>query len=200
MMLSASGFPITDVIVQNTRGRVVANNGMKIIYNRASIRKHIEEILAPSNGRRIAIAAFVGGDVMDFIPSPEELTVYCWPNVVATNPDGIRYLMNHGATVYFVDHLHMKVYWSERNGYLLGSPNLSKNALDTTVTGLHEIAVYNPDSSAFEINDLLHYLHDRADAKLVDSTLLKEFEKAYRPVTVNRKSIRDRIRQPEQLV
>jgi hypothetical protein len=138
------------------------------------IRSRIKDILAKSSGRRVAVVAFIGGDVHKFVPEPEGLEVYCWPNVVATNPDGIEWLINNHATVYFANNLHMKAYWSEKAGFLIGSCNLSSNALDDEQTGLIEIGVYSDKSTELNIRKLLRQLH-LAGAKLVTQPLLDDF-------------------------
>jgi hypothetical protein len=153
---------------------------MEIIFDTKRIRERIAEIMAPDAGRRVAIVAFVGGDVLRFIKCPKGVDVYCWPNTIATNPDGIRALMNGYARVFFVERLHMKAYWSEKRGYLVGSPNLSSNALDDGAISLYEIAVSGEDSSTFKIDEVLKHLR-RSDIKRVTGDVLDEFETRYDP-------------------
>ena len=153
---------------------------MEIISRTDELRRRIETILAPSSGRRVAIVAFIGKDVARFIAEPDGLEVYCWPNKTATSPDGVRHLLNHGAKVYFVDRLHMKVYWSERGGVLIGSPNLSANALDDTMVGLHEIACFSYDPGTLDIAALIRRL-EKAGAYPVDEKALKKLERDYEP-------------------
>jgi hypothetical protein len=57
--------------------------------------------------------------------------------------------------VYFCDKLHTKLYWAEGGGLIIGSANLSRNALGNT--GQHELAVYI-DDVAFEIQSVLSTL------------------------------------------
>ncbi|MHB1798951.1 MAG: phospholipase D-like domain-containing protein [Vulcanimicrobiaceae bacterium] len=143
-----------------------------ILTRTADIGDKIRAVLKRGNGRRIAIVAFVGRDACKFIGDPKGLEVYCWPNGAATNPDGIRDLQDAGAKVYFVDRLHMKLFWSERGGYVIGSPNLSNNALDDTVaTNLLESASYGSDSGIVPLDAILQQLKRRgiqeATAKLI---------------------------------
>lgn len=72
-----------------------------ILYDAENIRQRIQSVLAVKNGRRYAIVAFVGQDALDFVKNPTGMTVYCWPNVAATNPSGIENLISRGATVCF---------------------------------------------------------------------------------------------------
>lgn len=153
---------------------------VEIITRTNDLRERIAAILSPQSGRRVAIVAFVGGDALGFAPEPSGLEVYCWPNRVATNPDGVRALLNHGAKVYFLDRLHMKAYWSERGGCLIGSPNLSANALDETTTGLYEIGWYSRDSTLLDIDMIIRRLH-QAGAYLADDAALAKLEKEHTP-------------------
>jgi len=158
------------------------NRHVEVITRTKDLRDRIAAILSPRSGRRVAVVAFVGADALRFAPEPEGLEVYCWPNKVATNPDGIRALLNGRAKVYFVDRLHMKAYWSAKGGCLIGSPNLSANALDETVSGLHEIGWYSEDPTTLDIDALVKRLHN-AGARLVDEKALAKFEREYKPST-----------------
>jgi hypothetical protein len=155
---------------------------LEILDQTSRIRERVAHILSPLGGRRVAIVAFIGRDVLDFIEDPKGLEVYCWPNPVATNPDGVRALLNAGATVYFVDKLHMKVYWSSKHGYLIGSPNLSANALDETIQGLREIGCYGNESTRFDVDAVIRRFKN---AQRVDSAVLAAFERKYKPALVS---------------
>jgi len=100
-----------------------------ILYEANAIREKVKSVLSNRNGKRFALVAFVGRDALDFVEQPSGLSVFCWPNVIATNPDGIKALLDGGARVYFVDRLHMKLFWSEKGGAVIGSCNLTSNAL-----------------------------------------------------------------------
>jgi hypothetical protein len=101
----------------------------KILYSSAEIRREIVKLFRSTNGRRVAISAFVGDGADAFLPKPHGLHLYCWPKAGGTNPRMLRKLMKRGVEVYFADALHMKVYWSESIGGIITSANLSKNAL-----------------------------------------------------------------------
>lgn len=111
---------------------------MKLLVGNA-ISQAIREVLRDPDDDRIAAVAFVGRDPLEWIPQAQGLRLYCWPLAGATHPDGIRALVAAGAEVHLVPRLHAKVYWSRRHGAVLGSANLSQNALGEG--GLHEAAV-----------------------------------------------------------
>lgn len=102
--------------------------------------------------RKVAIVGFVGGNATEYIPNFENLEIYCWPLPHATNPDGIIALTEMGANVYFKEKLHAKIYWAEGRGIIIGSANLSDNALGEN--GLQEFAVYIRDKN-FNIDDVI---------------------------------------------
>jgi len=77
----------------------------------------------------VAIAAFVGDGAEAYLPNPSGLELYSWPKPGSTDPDTLVDLIERGATVYFVDGLHMKVYYCESVGAVVTSANLSTNAL-----------------------------------------------------------------------
>jgi hypothetical protein len=110
-----------------------------ILYSRQDIRRAVRHLFADSGRRRIAIVGFVGVDAAELVGNPQGLEVVCWPKAGGTHPEGIRALMRAGANVYFSDSLHMKIYWAQRRGCIIGSANLSNNALGTGT--LKEIAV-----------------------------------------------------------
>lgn len=105
-------------------------------------------------GKKWAIVAFVGRRAIDQLPKDvDDLNIICWPCPGATNPEGIRELMGAGIKVYLCEKLHSKVYWSEGAGVIIGSANLSWNALGGD-SGQHECAVFVEDAS-FPIESLL---------------------------------------------
>jgi len=128
---------------------------VKTLTGSQEIRSAIRELLADASDERIAAVGFVGGDALSFIPEPDGLTVYCWPKPGGTNPDGIDRLMKAGATVHFVDRLHAKIYWSRAHGAIIGSANLTANALGDD--GLREAVVRLPPG-AFEIQPFIRSL------------------------------------------
>ncbi len=165
-----------------------------ILTETREISDKIRAVLEQGNGRRIAIVAFVGRDAVKFVGDPAGLEVYCWPNGAATNPDGIRDLQDSGATVYFVDRLHMKLFWSEYGGYVIGSPNLSSSALDDSVaTNLLESAIYGINSKDVSIDAILAQLKHRG-VELATTKLLEELEDEY----YNRTSHRSAQKHPKE--
>lgn len=155
-----------------------------ILYQTDDIRKKIQSVLAVKNNRRYAIVAFVGRDALDFVKNPVGLTVYCWPNVAATHPDGVEHLISRGATVYFVERLHVKLYWSENGGAVLGSCNLTQNALGGGGNGLYELAYFVKDSSQIDIDTFLKTF--RSKRKKVTDAVLKAYRKKYNAAAARR--------------
>jgi len=82
-----------------------------------------------SKERRVAIVAFIGSDAEAFLPKAKGLELICWPKEGGTNPDALRRLIKNGVNVMFSDSLHMKIYWSQDQGAVITSANLSSNAL-----------------------------------------------------------------------
>lgn len=93
------------------------------------MRAAIKHVLASERRKRVIAVAFVGADALRFIPSPKGTVIYCWPKAGGTNPHAVEELLQAGATVHFVERLHMKLYASEDGGAIIGSANLTDNAL-----------------------------------------------------------------------
>lgn len=140
----------------------------KILKNSREIRKEIENLFSDPTRKRVACVAFVGGGVDEYLRKPKGLELYCWNKVGGTDPDAIRDLREAGAKVWFVNNLHMKLYWAEGKGAIIGSANLSDNGLSGS--GLHEMAVLLP-STAINIEQIKHSL----DATLVTPNMLQDF-------------------------
>jgi hypothetical protein len=121
----------------------------RLILATTELRERIADITSPQSGRRVVVSAFIGADALEFMPNPKGATVYCWDHPSGTDPEGVADLMQDAA-VWFVTGLHMKIYWSKRRGVLIGSPNLSNNALGAD-SRLLESAIYYDDSSAVDI-------------------------------------------------
>jgi len=111
----------------------------QILYTSNDIRKAILRLFTNGRGRRVAITAFVGHGADLYLPRKrnraEGIEVICWPRE-GTNPDALRVLLAKGVKVYFADSVHMKVYWSEGQGAILTSANMSRNALTLKEIGI----------------------------------------------------------------
>lgn len=125
--------------------------GIQYLTDSKSIKDKLEWLFE-TDERKVAIVGFVGGNAAEYIPRRDNLEIYCWPLPHATNPDGIVALNEKGANVYFKEKLHAKIYWAEGRGVIIGSANLSDNALGEN--GLLEFAVYIRDEK-FNIDDVI---------------------------------------------
>ena len=126
---------------------------MLYLFNSRAIRNQLANLFS-EDGKKWAVVGFVGYNALDHLPSHvSELSVVCWPKAGGTNPDGVRRLIDHGISVYFCDRLHQKIYWRQGAGLIVGSANLSENALGDA--GLHEFGVYCDDKS-FNIDQVLN--------------------------------------------
>jgi hypothetical protein len=130
----------------------------KILYTSADVRKTIIDIFSKSRGRRVAITAFVGGGAETYLPKPAGIELVCWPQAGGTNPDAVRKLMKIGVKVVFADALHMKIYWTEDQGAVITSANLSTNALGAG--GLLELGVLL-HSTSIDIEKILRSIKQR---------------------------------------
>ncbi len=130
---------------------------MQVLIRPSEIRTAIREILRDPTDERVVAVAFVGSDALSFIQSsPRKMAIYCWPRAGGTNPDAIDELVRADAHVYFVKQLHAKVYWSRKGGALIGSANLTRNALGEKP--LLEAAVRVPPG-AFDIQTLIRSMN-----------------------------------------
>ena len=124
----------------------MSGSAERILRSAGAISKKIRDVLHPSNGRRVVLVAFVGADALTLIGgkrAAKALDLYCWDDPNGTSPQGIRNLFRAGASIRFVSGLHMKLYWSQKAGYVLGSANLSRGALgEAQAQSLLELAVY----------------------------------------------------------
>ena len=128
---------------------------MNYLRTSQDIKQRLDQIFTRS-GQKWAIVAFVGYGALDLLPKGvRDLGIICWPKPEATNPDGIRRLLNAGIRVYFCDRLHTKLFWTEGGGVIIGSANLSRNALGNS--GQHEFAVFI-DDKRFDIEAVLSML------------------------------------------
>jgi hypothetical protein len=144
---------------------------MHYLQNSEEIRTAINSIYS-TNDEKWAIVGFVGYGALDQLPSGvKNLSVICWPKPGATSPDGVRRLQDAGIKVYFCDRLHSKIYWASGQGAVIGSANLSKNAL--TDSGQHEFGVIVKDVD-FDIKKIIGNLK----YKLADEASLNSLEVA----------------------
>ncbi len=125
--------------------------GIQYLRDSKSIKDKLKWLFE-TDERKVAIVGFVGGNAAEYISNFENLEIYCWPLPHATNPDGIVALSEQHANVYFKEKLHAKIYWAEGRGVIIGSANLSDNALGEN--GLMEFAVYIRDEK-FNIDDVI---------------------------------------------
>lgn len=143
---------------------------MRILHDTASIQREVADLMRPG-ARRVAIVAFVGAGAEAYIPRPKGVTIVCWPKAGGTNPNAIRELMRRKADVWFADKLHMKLFWAEQRGAVIGSANLTTNALGAG--GLKELAVRVPAESV-NVDKLLISVKPRKPSKAALDRL--EFE------------------------
>jgi hypothetical protein len=143
-----------------------------ILYSSENVRKRITDIFKLEKGRRIAISAFVGIGAEAFLPRPTGIILVCWPKAGGTNPETIRKLIRNGINVFFVESLHMKLYWTENEGAIITSANLSTNALGDG--NLKEIGVFLK-SNEIDIDRIIRSL----DPKAVDQERLHLLDKEH---------------------
>jgi hypothetical protein len=148
----------------------------RILYSSAEVRSAIVRLFSSSKGRRVAITAFVGDGAEAFLPKPEGLELICWPNAGATNPNAVRELIRKKVKVFFADAVHMKVYWTEDQGAVLTSANLSRNALGSG--NLKEAGIVLPPGQV-DIDRLLGQLKMRE----VEPSELRKLDRLHRLYT-----------------
>lgn len=115
---------------------------MKLLATAKEVRDGIRFVLEDPRDQRVVLVAFVGADASAYLPHPKGIKLYCWPRAGGTNPDAIQDLKKQGVDIRFVHGLHAKLYWSSKRGAVIGSANLTNNALGEG--GLYEIAVRVP--------------------------------------------------------
>ena len=142
-----------------------------ILIGNAAIRTAVQTIMRPPAARKIVVVAFVGTGATRYILGParqaSRLQVICWDKEGCTSPKEIRTLRERGAAVRFAQDLHMKLYWSQGHGAVIGSANLSDNGLGDG--GLHELAV-RVDARDIDIRAVL----DGIDSRPVTNALLDD--------------------------
>ncbi len=129
--------------------------GAEPLYTSAEIRGRIRRLFAPEHRRRrrIICVAYIGADCLDYIPLARGVKIYCSPQPGATIATGLDRLLAAGADLYFIDGLHAKLYWTEGVGAVVGSPNLSANALGDD--GLIEFALAIPDAERINPGNII---------------------------------------------
>jgi hypothetical protein len=80
----------------------------------------------------VVLVAFIGGRAQAFLPDPADLEIVCWLKPGSTDPLTLSRLQSREAKLFKSDRLHMKVYWSNRNGCVICSANASGSALGAT--------------------------------------------------------------------
>jgi len=164
--------------------------GVVILPNSTSVRRKVKTVFSTKR-RKVAVVAFVGQDAETYLGKYlRRAEIYCWPRAGGTNPHAIQDLRSKfGCKVYFADKLHMKVFWSRDRGCVIGSANLTNNALGEN--GLKEAGVFLADSSLVKIDQIIKSIGARP---VTDSTLLKLIDehKSYyaknRPQLVRKRS------------
>jgi hypothetical protein len=126
--------------------------------------------------RRVIVVAYVGVDAPDLIPDFNDVELYCWPQVGATDPNALATLQSpeYGAKVFLSDGLHVKLYWVEGTGYVVTSANLSRSALGAR--SLHEAGVFVDSTEKIDIDALLGSLNARAITQSELRTLQREHD------------------------
>lgn len=133
---------------------------MKIYTRSEAIRRAVRELLSVPGDERVIAVAYVGRDAASYLLAPGGISLYCWPQAGGTNPYAVEDLVSRGVQVHFAPRLHAKVYWSRANGALIGSANLTRNALGED--GLQEVVVWVP-ARQFDIKKFVHSLEIEPD-------------------------------------
>lgn len=124
-----------------------------MLYRSSDIKNCLTRLFEGHTGRRVILVAYIGEDWRSFI-APETvkgMTVICAPSPV-TSAIALTQMRAHGAQLFFSPKLHMKVYWADGRGCIIGSANLSRNAMGEE--GLKEAAVKLP-SEVVQIDRLI---------------------------------------------
>ena len=142
---------------------------IKVLRNSSEIRKAVWQLFSAPKTRRVALVAYVGAHAQEYLPYPAGIDLICWDKEGSTDPDAIRTLRSLKVNVSFARNLHMKVFWAEGRGVIIGSANLSDNGLSDN--GLHEAAVLLPANSVD-----IKGLQARVNAKSVTPLILQDFD------------------------
>lgn len=148
-----------------------------VLPDSQSVRQQVKTVFS-SEERKVAIVAFVGQDAETYLGKyPRMIEIFCWPKAGGTNPRAIQDLRTKfGCKIYFADKLHMKIFWSEDRGCVIGSANLTNNALGEN--GLKEAGVYLADSSLVDVKGIIKSIGARPVTDAALRKLLDE-DKSY---------------------
>lgn len=144
---------------------------MEILTTNSEIQDKIRWVLGDHRDKRIVLVAFVGKEPERYIDRPEGIDLYCWLKIPGTNPNGLRSLLGK-ANLFAVKNLHTKIYWSRKRGSVVGSANLSQEALEDG--NQYELAVYLPPGK-LDVRPLLK----RFIANPIDKLTVDRFEERY---------------------
>jgi hypothetical protein len=149
---------------------------VRVLHSSRAIRDEVHRIFGRGAGRRVAMVAYVGKGALTYLPKPSGMEVYCWPHPGGTSATAVEALRGEQAKVKFADRIHMKVYWSEKRGAVVGSANLSDNAFG--VNGLCEVGVAVPSSHV----DIDHLIRTIEPTEVTPQALarLREAEKRWK--------------------
>jgi hypothetical protein len=155
---------------------------MEILSTNRQIREKIGWVLGNPQDERIVLVAFVGANPLRFLEHPKGIKLYCWLTVPGTSPKGLWALRGEGVELFAVDNLHMKLYWSRKRGAVLGSANLSENALDDG--SQFELAVYLPPNTIDA-----KVIAKKLIATSINKTRIEQFEKEFNLYTLRNPEI-----------
>jgi len=129
---------------------------MKVLYSSDDVHVAISKVLSDpkSADKRKILVAYIGGKAESFLPDPEGLEIVCCLKPGATDALTLKRLADRKAKIFQSDRLHMKVYWSSRNGCVITSANASGSALGSA--SQKEAGVWLP-SSQVNISKLWQY-------------------------------------------
>ena len=132
-----------------------------VLYTSGDMHSAIKYVLSNrlKTERRVVIVAYLGRSAESYLPNPAGLKVVCSLEPGATSAHSIESIRKRGGQVLKSSRLHMKVYWSEKRGCVIGSANASKNALGKN--GLKEAGVYLPPGQV-DIDRLLRIAQAKA--------------------------------------
>jgi len=136
----------------------------KVLYTSSEIRNKVIEIMEDDSCKRTVVVAFVGDSAEHYLTNPNGMKLICWPKPGSTNPYELNRLKNKGVELLFCDNLHMKIYHSEKHGTVLGSANLSTNAIGNGRLMLLEAGVYLKPAE-FDLKKVLNQLNHRKPLK-----------------------------------